>query len=101
MKGTDCKTYKYGSLRHQASGALSLNSMQIFTNQIAQMAAGWLATEAIRSQRAQHIIELGPTACMDPSNTKSPANLARDYKNENSLVVPNLIHDVYDATVID
>jgi hypothetical protein len=38
---------------------------------------------------------------MDPSNTKSPAIFARDSKNENSLVVPNLIHDVYDATVID
>jgi hypothetical protein len=51
MKGTDCKTYKYASLRRQASGALSLNSVQIFTNQIAQMAAGWLVTEAVKSQR--------------------------------------------------
>ena len=101
MKGTDCKTYKYASLRRTASDALSLVSMQTFSNQIAQMAAGWLATEAIKSQRVQHILELGPTAYMDPSNTKSPTNLARYYKNEKSLVVSNLLHDVYDATVID
>ncbi|KAL3908907.1 MAG: hypothetical protein SGILL_008303 [Bacillariaceae sp.] len=101
MRGSNCETFTHADVRHMALGALFTRTMEQKNIASAQLAAGWLATEAIRKQRAKHIFELGPSASLNPASTKSSEKLAEVYKREEMLVASNLIHDVRDILVVD
>ncbi|KAL3912062.1 MAG: hypothetical protein SGILL_007033, partial [Bacillariaceae sp.] len=101
MTGSDCRRYQYAELRKTASTAVKSTTKVNRDLAPAQLAAGWLATESIRNQRAQHIFELGPSASMNPLAVKSPEKMAEVLKREDLLVASNLVLDIQEIIVVD
>jgi hypothetical protein len=106
MKGNDCRTFQYQTVRRKAAYAkLQNEKLSNFrkeeNNDAAKLAASWLATEAQRERRSQHIIEIGPSASRNPALRRSEEELIAVFDNEKALAVSNLLHDVHDIIAVD